>query len=45
MLENVRVHFCPPERDCLAWSEDGLLAIAAQEEVHVLVDDALFIQL
>lgn len=37
MLENVQLPFFPSTTDCLAWSEDGELAIAAGEYVHILV--------
>ena len=37
MLEDVQLHGFPSATDCLAWSEDGELAIAAGEYVHILV--------
>lgn len=37
MLNDIRLPFHPTTTDCLAWSEDGELAVAANEFVHVLV--------
>ncbi|KAL8942935.1 MAG: hypothetical protein Q9211_001185 [Gyalolechia sp. 1 TL-2023] len=37
MLADVKLPFHPTAPDCLAWSEDGELAIAAGEFVHILV--------
>ncbi|KAL9006739.1 MAG: hypothetical protein Q9188_000517 [Gyalolechia gomerana] len=37
MLADVKLPFHPTATDCLAWSEDGELAIAAGEFVHILV--------
>lgn len=37
MLRDLDVPFVPSAIDCLSWSEDGELAIAAAEYVHVLV--------
>jgi len=37
MLENVQLSGFPSTTNCLAWSEDGELAIAAGECVHILV--------
>ncbi len=37
MLRDLEVPFVPSATDCLSWSEDGELAIAAAEHVHILV--------
>lgn len=37
MLENVQLPGFPSATNCLAWSEDGELAVAAGEYVHILV--------
>ncbi|MCJ1249290.1 hypothetical protein MMC30_006513 [Trapelia coarctata] len=37
MLENVQLPGFPSSTNCLAWSEDGELAIAAGEYVHILI--------
>ncbi|KAL8681028.1 MAG: hypothetical protein Q9186_002801 [Xanthomendoza sp. 1 TL-2023] len=37
MLRDVKLPFFPSTTDCLAWSEDGELAIAAGESVHLLI--------
>ncbi|KAL8944884.1 MAG: hypothetical protein Q9216_000174 [Gyalolechia sp. 2 TL-2023] len=37
MLADVKLPFHPTATDCLAWSEDGELAIAAGEFVHILI--------
>ena len=37
MLASIKLPFYPTTTDCLAWSEDGELAIAAGESVHLLV--------
>lgn len=37
MLRDLEVPFVPSATDCLSWSEDGELAIAAAEYVHILV--------
>jgi len=37
MLENVQLPYFPSATNCLAWSEDGELAVAAGEYVHILV--------
>ena len=37
MLRNVELPFFPSATDCLAWSEDGELAVVAGEHVHILV--------
>lgn len=37
MLANVELPIYPTSVDCLAWSTDGELAIAANDTVHLLV--------
>lgn len=37
MLPDVQLLFHPNTPNCLAWSDDGELAIAAGEYVHILV--------
>lgn len=37
MLRDLEVPFLPSTTDCLSWSQDGELAIAAAEHVHILV--------
>lgn len=37
MLRDLEVPFVPSATDCLSWSEDGELAIAVAEYVHILV--------
>ncbi len=37
MLPLVRIPAQPSSQDCLAWSSDGELAVAAGEEVHLLI--------
>lgn len=37
MLPDVQLLFHPNTTNCLAWSDDGELAIAAGEYVHILV--------
>lgn len=37
MLPDVQLSFHPSTINCLAWSDDGELAIAAGEYVHILV--------
>lgn len=37
MLREIEVPFFPSSTDCLSWSEDGELAIAAADHVHILV--------
>lgn len=37
MLPKVQLPFHPSITNCLAWSEDGDLAIAADDFVHILV--------
>lgn len=38
MLKNVELPFYPSTTNCLVWSEDGELAIAAGEFIHLLVE-------
>lgn len=40
MLPDVELLFRPNIVDCLAWSEDGELAIAAGEFVHILASQS-----
>ena len=42
MLPDVELNFQPSISNCLAWSDDGELAVAAGEFVHVLVNCCLF---
>lgn len=36
MLPDVELQFQPDKINCLTWSEDGELAIAAGEFIHIL---------
>ena len=37
MLKDIQIPFYPSAANCLAWSKDGELAIAAGEHLHILV--------
>ena len=42
MLPEVQLPFLPSAIDCLAWSEDRELAIAAGEFVHILASQITY---
>ncbi len=37
MLPDIELPFQPSATNCLSWSEDGELAVAAADHVHILV--------